>query len=50
MYLGDADWAGEEGEDPLGDVICMECGQGDDEDNLMLCDGMQVTSAVSTWL
>lgn len=39
MYLGDADWAGDGEEDPLGDVVCMECGQGDDEDNLMLCDG-----------
>lgn len=40
VYLGDAEWAGEgEGEDPLGDVVCMECGRGDDEDNLMLCDG-----------
>lgn len=44
VYLGDADWAGDAGEDPLGDVICMECGQGDDEDNLMLCDGSCVTS------
>ncbi len=41
VYLGDAEWAGEEGNDPLGDVVCMECGQGDDEDNLMLCDGTQ---------
>ena len=47
VYLGDADWAGDEGEDPLGDVICMECGQGDDEDNLMLCDGMQVADAIA---
>lgn len=46
MYLGDADWAGDEGEDPLGDVVCMECGQGDDEDNLMLCDGMHTADTV----
>ena len=39
VYLGDEDWAGDEGEDPLGNVMCMECGRGDDEDNLMLCDG-----------
>ena len=29
----------------MGDVICMECGQGDDEDNLMLCDGVYATDA-----
>jgi len=42
VYLGDAEWAGDgegEGQDPLGNVVCMECGRGDDEDNLMLCDG-----------
>ena len=39
VYLGDDEWAGEE-EDPLGNVMCMECGRGDDESNLMLCDGM----------
>ena len=38
VYLGDDEWAGEE-EDPLGDVMCMECNRGDDESNLMLCDG-----------
>ena len=48
MYLGDADWAGDEGNDPLGDVVCMECGQGDDEDNLMLCDGALATNVVLT--
>ncbi len=40
VYLGDAEWAGDGDEqDPLGNVVCMECGRGDDEDNLMLCDG-----------
>ncbi|KAL0044597.1 hypothetical protein WJX82_002114 [Trebouxia sp. C0006] len=44
VYLGDAEWAGDadgEGQDPLGNVVCMECGRGDDEDNLMLCDGCE---------
>ncbi|KAL0039333.1 hypothetical protein WJX79_003775 [Trebouxia sp. C0005] len=42
VYLGDAEWDGEgEGQDPLGNVVCMECGRGDDEDNLMLCDGCE---------
>ena len=45
-YLGDAEWTGDEGEDPLGDVICMECGQGTDEDNLMLCDGTLLLKVV----
>ena len=26
----------------------MECGQGDDEDNLMLCDGVHATNATFT--
>lgn len=46
VYLGDAEWAGDEegeGQDPLGNVVCMECGRGDDEDNLMLCDGASCT-------
>ena len=28
----------------------MECGQGDDEDNLMLCDGVPATNAILTLL
>ena len=28
----------------------MECGQGDDEDNLMLCDGVHATHATLTLL
>ena len=28
----------------------MECGQGDDEDNLMLCDGVHATNVAVTLL
>ena len=32
---------GEEGEpeDPMADVACLECGRGDDDEHLLLCDG-----------
>ena len=28
-----------DGEDPMAEVVCLACGQGDDDENLLLCDG-----------
>ena len=28
-----------EPDDPMGDVACLECGRGDDDEHLLLCDG-----------
>ncbi len=28
-----------EPEDPMADVACLECGRGDDDEHLLLCDG-----------
>ena len=35
--------AGGEGEpeDPMADVACLECGRGDDDEHLLLCDGVR---------
>ena len=28
-----------EAEDPMANVACLECGRGDDDEHLLLCDG-----------
>ena len=33
FYYSDAE------DDPMNEVFCVECGRGDDEHNLLLCDG-----------
>lgn len=33
FYFSDAE------DDPMNEVFCVECGRGDDEHNLLLCDG-----------
>lgn len=38
-YFGSSD-----DEDPMDEVVCMECGAGDDESHLLLCDGAHTSS------
>jgi len=38
FYFSDAE------DDPMNEVVCVECGGGEDEHNLLLCDGEPITT------
>ncbi len=49
MEVSDKDQRPEDGgdgepEDPMGHVECLECGRGDDDEHLLLCDGAALTA------